>query len=52
MAHSENHVGFNGLSFMRQAAGVIEHRKISKSKHQITNKYQIPISNHQTALEF
>jgi hypothetical protein len=27
----------------RQPEGVVEHRKISNSKHQITNKSQIPI---------
>ena len=30
---------------MRESAGVMEHCKISNSKHQITNKYQIPIFN-------
>jgi hypothetical protein len=32
---------------MRESAGVMEHCKISNSKHQITNKYQIPIFNDQ-----
>jgi hypothetical protein len=32
---------------LRQAAGVVERCKISNSKHQITNKFQIPILNYQ-----
>jgi hypothetical protein len=31
----------------RKSAGVVEHCEISKSKHQITNKSQIPILNDQ-----
>jgi hypothetical protein len=30
-----------------ESTGVLEHWKISNSKHQITNKYQIPILNDQ-----
>jgi hypothetical protein len=33
--------------FLRQSAEVMEHCKISNSKHQITNKSQIPILNDQ-----
>jgi hypothetical protein len=33
--------------FWQQSAGVVEHWKISNSKHQITNKSQIPILNDQ-----
>ena len=32
---------------LRQSAGVMEYLKISNSKHQITNKSQIPILNDQ-----
>ena len=38
--------------FLRQSAEVMEHCKISNSKHQITNKFQIPILNDQNSLEF
>ena len=35
------------LKGLWESAGVVEHCKISNSKHQITNKFQIPISNDQ-----
>ena len=33
------------LKGLWESAGVVEHCKISNSKHQITNKFQIPIFN-------
>jgi hypothetical protein len=35
------------LKGLWESAGVVEHCKISNSKHQITNKFQIPILNDQ-----
>jgi len=40
----------NGLSPLAAVCGVMEHCKISNSKHQITSKSQIPISNDQNSL--
>ena len=39
--------GFEGHYSMWESAGVVKHCKISNSKHQITNKFQIPILNDQ-----
>jgi len=37
---------------LQKSAGILEHCKISNSKHQLTNKYQIRILKTKTGLKF